>query len=178
MDNKILKREPRFQGYAFDVSKMTVRMPNGRKKDYDLVEHGNSVTIVPVSDDGQLYFVTQYRIGSDSKLLELPAGVLDPNETPLDAAYRELQEEIGKAPGDLQELGGFFLAPGYANEYMLVYLGQNLSDSVLDPDDDEFLDIVKMPIADVYQKAVDGEIHDGKTLAALLLAQPYLIMKD
>jgi ADP-ribose pyrophosphatase len=61
---------------------------------------------------------------------------------------------------------------------MLVYLGQNLSDSVLDPDDDEFLDIVKMPIADVYQKAVDGEIHDGKTLAALLLAQPYLIMKD
>jgi ADP-ribose pyrophosphatase len=107
-------------------------------------------------------------------LLELPAGVLDGDEAPKVAANRELQEEIGKAAGELHELGGFYLAPGYTDEYMFVFLAKDLSDSALDPDEDEFLEIVKIPISEVYQKAKAGKIHDGKTLASLLLAKPYL----
>jgi ADP-ribose pyrophosphatase len=175
MDNQIIKKEYHYHGHAFDVSKVYVKLPDGRERGYDLVEHGDSVTIVPVSADGLLYFVTQHRIGAGQELLELPAGVLDKNEKPIVAANRELQEEIGKAAGELQELGGFYLAPGYTNEYMLVYLAKDLFESPLDPDDDEFLQIVTMPVVEAYQKAYSGEISDGKTLASLLLAKPFLV---
>jgi ADP-ribose pyrophosphatase len=175
MDNQIIKKEYHYHGHAFDVSKVYVKLPDGRERGYDLVEHGDSVTIVPVSADGLLYFVTQHRIGAGQELLELPAGVLDKNEKPIVAANRELQEEIGKAAGELQELGGFYLAPGYTNEYMLVYLAKDLLESHLDPDDDEFLQIVTMPVVEAYQKAYSGEISDGKTLASLLLAKPFLV---
>jgi ADP-ribose pyrophosphatase len=175
MDNQIIKKEYHYHGHAFDVSKVYVKLPDGRERGYDLVEHGDSVTIVPVSSDGLLYFVTQHRIGAGQELLELPAGVLDKNEKPIVAANRELQEEIGKAAGELQELGGFYLAPGYTNEYMLVYLAKDLFESPLDPDDDEFLQIVTMPVVEAYQKAYSGEISDGKTLASLLLAKPFLV---
>jgi len=175
MDNHILNREYHYRGHAFDVSKVYVKLPDGHERGYDLVEHGDSVTIVPVSANGLLYFVTQHRIGAGQKLLELPAGVLDENEKPVLAANRELQEEIGKAAGKLQKLGGFFLAPGYTDEYMVVFLAKDLFDSPLEPDDDEFLEIVTIPVAEAYQKAYSGEISDGKTLAALLLAKPFLI---
>ena len=171
---QVLRKENQYNGRVFDVAKVYVKLPDERERAYDLVEHGDSVTIIPVTEDGQLYFVAQHRIGSGGTLLELPAGVLDGDEEPHSAATRELQEEIGKAPGELIELGGFYLAPGYTDEYMVVFLAKNLADSPLDPDEDEFLEIIKMPISEVYQKAIAGEIHDGKTLASLLLAQPYL----
>ena len=174
MKHQFIRKENKYKGHVFDVAKVYIELPDGRKRAYDLVEHGDSVTIVPVTDDGHLYLVAQHRIGAGQHLLELPAGVLDGNESPRDAANRELQEEIGKAAGELQKLGGFYLAPGYTDEYMVVFLARDLSNSALDPDDDEFLEIVKIPIADVYKKAVAGEIQDGKTLASLMLAQPYL----
>ncbi len=172
--NEILGKEIQYKGHVFEVAKVYVKLPDGHKRGYDLVEHGNSVTIVPVSGDGQLYFVSQHRVGAEQILLELPAGVLDESEAPDSAANRELQEEIGKAAGDLLELGGFYLAPGYSDEYMHVFLAKNLIDSYLKPDDDEFLDVVKLPIKEAYQRAISGDIRDGKTLAALLLAQSYL----
>jgi ADP-ribose pyrophosphatase len=175
MDNRIIKKEYSYRGHVFDVSKVHVKLPDGRERGYDLVEHSDSVTIVPVSADGHLYFVAQHRIGAGQELLELPAGVLDNDEQPIKAANRELQEEIGKAAGELQELGGFYLAPGYSDEFMLVYLATGLYESPLDPDEDEFLQIVTMPVEEAYQKAYSGEISDGKTLASLLLAKPFLI---
>jgi ADP-ribose pyrophosphatase len=175
MAYQVLRKENKYKGHVFDIVKVHVTLPDGRERAYDLVEHGDSVSIVPVTEDGQIYFVIQHRIGADQVLLELPAGVVDGDESPLNAASRELQEEIGKAAGELTALGGFYLAPGYTDEYMLVFLAKNLSDSPLEPDEDEFLEIVTLPIPEVYQKAVSGEIHDGKTLAALLLARPYLM---
>jgi len=174
MEHQFIRKENKYKGHVFDVSKVYVKLPDGRERAYDLVEHGNSVTIVPVTEDGQLYFVAQHRIGSGDTLLELPAGVLDGDEEPRSAASRELQEEIGKAPGELIEISGFYLAPGYTDEYMVVFLAKNLSDSSLDPDEDEFLEIIKLPITEVYKKAAAGEIQDGKTLASLLLARPFL----
>jgi ADP-ribose pyrophosphatase len=166
-----ISREKRYQGHAFDVAKVHVRLPNGRERDYDLVEHGNSVTILPLDDDGNIIFVTQHRIGAEGELLELPAGVLDPNENPLDCARREIREETGMAAEHFQKLGGFFLAPGYTDEYMTVFLATGLYKAPLDPDDDEFIKINSLPAADVYHLALEGKIHDSKTLAALLLAQ-------
>lgn len=174
MAYQVVRKENKYKGHVFDVAKVYITLLDGRERAYDLVEHGDSVSIVPVTEDGQIYFVTQHRIGAEQALLELPAGVLDDGEEPRNAASRELQEEIGKAPGELIELGGFYLAPGYTDEYMVVFLAKDLFDSPLDPDEDEFLEIVKLSIADVYEKAFAGEIIDGKTLAALMLAQPYM----
>ena len=169
-----LGRETKFQGHAFDVSVVHFRLPNGRERQYDLVEHGDSISILPVDEKGQIYFVSQHRIGASSTLLELPAGVLDADEMPLEAAQRELREEIGMAASVIKELGGFFLAPGYTDEYMTVFLALDLYHAPLVPDEDEFLNVVIMPAANAYQKAFSGEIQDGKSLAAMLLAMPFL----
>lgn len=175
MKIKKLYSEKQYRGRVFDVAKVHVRLPDGKQQYFDLVEHGDSVTILAVDGEGNVYFVTQHRIGTDSTLLELPAGVLDEGEDPLTSAKREIREEIGLAANNFRELGSFYLAPGYTDEYMTVYLATELYESPLDPDDDEFLDVLIMPISEVYRKALAGEFKDGKTLAALLLAQPYLM---
>lgn len=174
MPFKILNREKQYRGHVFDVAKLQIQLPDGRTRDFDLVEHGDSVTILPVDAEGNIYFVNQHRIGSEGELLELPAGVLDDGEEPLTSAKREIREEIGLAAKKFRELGSFYLAPGYTDEYMTVYLATELYESPLDPDDDEFLDVVILPTKEVYRMALAGEFKDGKTLAALMLAQPHL----
>ncbi len=175
MEFETLNSDKHYQGHAFDVVRVHVRLPDGRERDYDLVEHPDSVTVIPVDGDGNIYFVTQHRVGAGDILLELPAGVLEEGEQPLICAKREVREEIGMAAQTFQELGGFYLAPGYDNEYMTAFLARGLYDSPLDPDADEFLNVSRMPVMEVYRKAEAGEFRDGKTLAALLLARPYLM---
>ena len=174
MAYNILNHEKQYRGHAFDVAKVHISLPDGRERYYDLVEHGNSVTVVPVDAQENIYFVSQHRIGSGDTLLELPAGVLDEGETPLQCAKREIREEIGMAAGDLKQLGSFYLAPGYTDEFMTVFLATGLYEAPLPPDEDEFLTIEVISISETYQKAYAGKLHDGKTLAALLLAKPFL----
>ncbi|MFW5714014.1 MAG: NUDIX hydrolase [Brevefilum sp.] len=169
-----ISREKHYRGHVFDVAKVNVRLPDGRERDYDLVEHGDSVTILPVDKDGNILFVSQHRLGSGRILLELPAGVLDPEESPLTSAQRELREETGKDASEFKELGGFYLTPGYTDEYMTVFLATGLYDAPLETDEDEFLKIKSLSITEAYQKALNGELEDGKSLAALFLAQPFL----
>ena len=169
-----LKREKQYQGRVFDVSSVQIRFPDGREKTYDLVEHGDSVTILPVDDEGNIYFVSQHRLGAAGTLLELPAGVLDPGESPLTSARRELREETGMDAREFTKLGGFYLAPGYSDEYMTVFLAVGLFDAPLDGDEDEMINLQLIPIKKAYQKAREGHIQDGKTLAALILGGPFL----
>lgn len=173
-----LNRIKQYSAHVFDVAKIHVRLPDGRERFYDLVEHGNSVTILPIDSQGNIYFVTQHRVGSGSDLLELPAGVLNTGEEPAISAQRELREEIGMDAQNIQLLGGFYLAPGYTDEYMYVFLASGLFDSPLDADEDEFLNISKIPVSEVYRKAYDDFFQDGKTLAALLLAKPIIDKLD
>lgn len=174
MNYQELYREKLYSGPIFDLAKVRMRLPSGRERDYDLVEHGNSVTIVPVDASGQVYFVDQHRVGSNSMLLELPAGMLDAGEDPLEGARREIREEIGMDAEQIIPLGGFYLAAGYSDEYLFAYLAKGLFASPLDPDEDEFINLVTMPAEAALEKAFAGEFHDGKTLAALFLAMPYI----
>jgi ADP-ribose pyrophosphatase len=174
MSYKILQNKKQFQGHAFDVAEVTVELPNGKVRDYDLIEHGNSVTILPIDEQGRIYFVVQNRIGSGNELRELPAGVMEEGETPLECAEREIREETGKAAKNMQRLGGFYLAPGYTDEFMTVFLATGLYDSPLDPDADEFLNVVTLSIEETYHEVFAGDFNDGKTLATLLLAEPFL----
>jgi ADP-ribose pyrophosphatase len=178
MTHQTLHREKQYTGPVFDIAKVFVRLPDGRERSYDLVEHGDSVTIVPVDANGQIYFVTQHRVGSEGLLLELPAGVLEEGEDPLVSARREIREEIGMDADQIIHLGGFFLAAGYSDEYMNIFLATGLYPSPLEPDEDEFLNMVTMSVETVYQTALAGEFQDCKTLAALLLAMPYIKNKS
>ena len=175
MTHKILSRETVYKTHAFEIEKLHVRLPDGRMRDYDLVSHNDSVTIIPLDNEGNIWFVSQFRMGCERKLLELPAGVMHDNEQPELCAAREVREETGMAAGRLTYLGSAYLAPGYSSENNHIFLAENLSESPLEMDDDEFLDIKKIPAAKTYEMAERGEIQDSKSLAALLLARKHVL---
>ena len=178
MEPAILSRKTLMQLRPFDVERVHFRLPDGRERDYDLVQHVDAVTILPVDALGQVHLVRQYRIGAEQEMLELPAGVMDPGEEPKVTARRELREDIGKDCGELIGLGGFFMAAGYSSEYMHVFLALDLDDSPLEQDDDEFLTTVLVPISELLEMAQDGRLEDGKSLSTLLLARKELESRD
>ena len=170
MDYEIQNRDVAYQGRAFEVERLTVRLPDGVTKVFDLVQHSPSITVIPVTNDGQILFVRQYRMGAEEMLLELPAGVLEKDEDPQEGARRELREETGMDAGELKLLGSAYLAPGYSSELMYFFLGRQLSPAPLAQDEDEFIQLESLSIEDSLRLARSGEFHDSKTLAALFLA--------
>lgn len=176
---ELIQSESKYQGKAFSIRKDQVRWPNGNISNLDIVEHSGAVTILPLDDQNQVWFVRQYRHAIKTELLELPAGTLEVGEPPSACASRELQEEIGMGAEKIQEIGQFFLAPGYSTEFMHVFLATGLYESVLPADDDEFLSIERIPLQEVLQMAKNSQIYDAKTLAVLFLAAPMLgILQD
>jgi len=174
MSFKTIKSETTYQGRAFNVRRDQVRLPNGNLAEFDIVEHTGAVTIFPVDDQGQVWFVRQYRYAARQELLELPAGTVENGEAPDVCAQREVREEIGMAARQLQKVGEFFLAPGYSTEYMYVYLASDLHPAPLQADPDEFLSIVRIPVSEAYKMAEDGQIRDCKTLTTLFLVRPFI----
>lgn len=170
----ILDRDQIFQGHAFNLEKVHLRLPDGRERYYDLVDHVDAVTILPVDDDGMVSFVRQFRVGAEKELLELPAGVMDQGEDPLTTARRELREETGSDAANLERLGGFYMAAGYSSEYMHVFLATGLSDAPLSQDEDEFLSLEKIDLREVFDLIRTGKIEDGKTISTFFYAMPFL----
>jgi ADP-ribose pyrophosphatase len=170
---ELLKSETMYHGRAFDVLRDQVRLPDGNVINLDIVEHVGSVAIVPVDQDGRVWFVRQYRHAARQAMLELPAGTLEANEPPEAGAHRELREEIGMAAGKLELLGDFYLAPGYSTERMYIYLATHLTPAPLPGDDDEFLSVETFSASQVIEMVAHGKFKDAKSLAALALARPY-----
>jgi ADP-ribose pyrophosphatase len=162
------------KGRAFSIRRDHLKTPDGGETKLEIIEHGGSVVIIPVDENGNVLLVRQYRHATGKDLLELPAGTLDEGEDSEICAAREIREETGMAAGVLTKLGEFYLAPGYSDEFMIVYLATELSDSPLDADDDEFLSVEAVPIAEAIRMAESGELPDAKSLAALFLAKPSL----
>jgi ADP-ribose pyrophosphatase len=174
MNYQVVHEDSIYQGPIFDLVRVRLRLPDNNEHSYDLVKHHGAVTILPVDSQGNIWFVRQFRVGAEQELLELPAGLLEENEEPEACAAREVREEIGMAARRLQKLGEFFMVPGYSTEKMIAYLATDLYDSVLPADADEFLERVSIPPGEVTRMINSGQIQDGKTLATLLLAQPFL----
>lgn len=174
MSFELLKSEVVYPGRAFTIRRDTMRLPDGHENRFDIVEHVGSVVIIPLDEQGNLLFVRQYRPAAGKELLELPAGTLDAGEAPEACALREVREEAGMAAGQLEALGGFYLAPGYSTEYMHVYLATELRPDPLEADADEFLTVEPITVGAALKMARSGEILDAKSLAALLLAQSHL----
>jgi len=174
MSIEVINRNTIYHGRAFNVRRDEVRMQNQNTVYLDIIEHVGAVTILPLDIDGRILFIRQYRHATGKELLELPAGTLDPAELPENCALREIREETGYAAGKLIKIGEFFLAPGYSTEYMHVYLASDLRPDPLPGDEDEFISLEPIPIKQAYDMALNGELQDGKSLAALLLAQPMI----
>jgi ADP-ribose pyrophosphatase len=175
MDFKIIDRKQFYQGKIFNLQKVQVRLPDGREPTYELIDHPGAVAMIARDGQGNILFVRQFRAGVGGELLEIPAGTLHEGEEPLLCAERELREEIGMAARDLKKLGQFYLAPGYSSELLHIFLAADLYPSPLAKDADEYMQVVPISIEKVYMMIRQGEFHDGKTLAAFLLAQPYLL---
>ncbi|MBI5840915.1 MAG: NUDIX hydrolase [Chloroflexi bacterium] len=174
MPFELIKSEPLFKGRAFAIRRDTMKTPDGRETKFDIVEHGGSVIIIPIDGQGNLLFVRQYRHAAGMDLLELPAGTRDGDEPHLECAAREIREETGMEAGTLSKVGEFYLAPGYSTEFMAVFLATDLKHNPLDADDDEFLQVEKIPVKKALAMAEQGDVPDAKSLAALLLARPHL----
>ena len=174
MPFELLKSEVLMKGRVFAIRRDYLKTPDGRETKLEIIEHGGSVVIIPVDENGNVLLVRQYRHATGGDLLELPAGTLDEDEDPEVCAAREIREETGMAAASLKKLGEFYLAPGYSDEFMIVYLATELSDSPLDADDDEFLSLEAVPIAEAIRMAQSGQIPDAKSLAALFLARSSL----
>lgn len=175
MQIKTLRSEVIHRGRAFSVRQDEIQLPNGVVARLDIVEHTGAVTILPVDEAGMIWFIRQYRHAAGEVILELPAGTLEAGEDPLVCAHREVREEIGMAAGKMVRLGDLYMAPGYTTEYLYVYLASELSVNPLPGDDDELIQVERIPVARAYVMAEAGEIHDAKTLATMLLARAHLV---
>jgi ADP-ribose pyrophosphatase len=160
----------RFWSTTFLLRQDEVELKPGRITTLNIIVHPNAVTILPVDAHGNVIFVRQYRHPARETLLELPAGTLNGNEDPAEAAQRELQEETGMKAEHLEEIATFYLAPGYSTELMHLYLATGLTASALPQDDDEVIELAPIPSGEVLARVAAGEVRDAKSLVGVLLA--------
>jgi len=168
---KILNSQKVFDGRVFKVTVDTIS-EGELTYQREVVHHHGSAVIIPVFEDSTVVLVRQYRHPAVRYLLEAPAGTLADGERPEVGAARELQEELGLVAERLDKLSEFFVSPGFLEEKMWVYLATGLTEGKQLLDDDEILEIVRLPIADALEMITSGEIQDAKTIIGLILAAP------
>jgi len=168
---KIVNSQKVFDGRVVKVTVDTVS-EGDLTYQREVVHHPGSAVIVPVHDDGTVSLVRQYRHPTVRYLLEVPAGTLSDGERPEAGAARELEEELGLVAEHLEKLAEFFVSPGFLEEKMWVYLATGLSQGKAQPDEDEVLDIIRLPMEDALEMISSGEIQDAKTIIGLILSAP------
>ncbi len=163
-----LTQEAIYKGRIITLRVDKARLPNGSEATREVVEHPGGVCVAALTDDDCLLFVRQFRYPYGEVLLELPAGKLDRGEDPLEAGKRELAEETGASATDYESLGKLYPSPGYCGEIIHLYMARNLSFGAMHPDEDEFLEVEKIPLEEAVRMVVDNQIPDAKTQAAVL----------
>jgi len=169
MRETIVHTEEIYDGRVVNLLIHEVRLPDGKPARREVVRHPGAVAMVALDEEQNVLLVRQYRIAADRMMLEIPAGTLEPNEPPDICAVRELREETGYKPARLQSLGGVYVAPGYTSEFIHLYLATDLEESALQADDDESIEVKRLPLGEALRMVEQGEIVDGKTVVALLL---------
>lgn len=172
-DVEVLEIRSIHRGKVLDLSVDRVRLPNGEEADLELVHHRGAAAVLPLLPDGRVLLVRQFRYPTGGWLLEVPAGKLDPEEEPEPCARRELEEETGwrlAAGGELVPLGWIWTSPGFTDEKIWLYLARGLEEGVQDREVHEVLELEALALDEAVEKARRGEIHDAKTVCALLRA--------
>ncbi|MBQ2378651.1 MAG: NUDIX hydrolase [Clostridia bacterium] len=158
-----------FDGKVLHLYKDMINLPDGKESMREYCKHNGAVAVVPLTNDGCVVCVRQYRYALDRVTLEIPAGKFDfVGEDHREAALRELREETGYTPGKLTDIGPLATSPALLTEIIYMYLAEDMIEGATDPDPDEFLEIVKIPLAEMVDMILRGEIQDAKTQAAVL----------
>ncbi|MBQ7040054.1 MAG: NUDIX hydrolase [Clostridia bacterium] len=169
-----IESEIKYSGKVLSLREDTVELPNKAVAKREVVEHNGAVGVVPITDENEIILVKQFRAGVQKITLELPAGKLELGEDPLDCGIRELEEETGYKAKSFKHLTSFATSPAILEEVIHVYLATDLYEGEINPDEDEFVEIIKMPVDEIKKLIISGEIDDGKTIIGVLLATEYL----
>lgn len=161
-----------YDGVVLHAVRDEILLPDGKPGVREVVRHPGAVAVVPLTEAGEVVCVRQYRYPNDGMLLEIPAGKLEPGERTREggleaAARRELREETGAVVGKLTYIGPFYSSPAILDEVIFCYLAEDLTFGETDPDEDEFIDVVRVPLVELCRAAAEGLIPDGKTQAAV-----------
>ena len=159
-----------YDGRILNVRVDEAILPNGKTVTREVIEHHGACGIVAFDEEGKLLMVRQYRYPMACELLELPAGKIDPGETPDACAARELEEETGLRAGKMEKLTHVVTTPGFCTEQIGLYLATELSQHEDHPDPDEFLHVEKMPLSEAVSRVMSGELCDAKTALGRLMA--------
>ncbi|GAB1538321.1 NUDIX hydrolase [Scytonema sp. NUACC21] len=173
---QLLKQRLYYKGRKFDFEVNRLRLPNKSEGDWECIRHPGGALVVPVTPEGKLLLVRQYRFAAQGRVFEFPAGTIEHGEDPLDTIQREIQEETGFRAHKWQKLGEFFLAPGYSNEIIHAFLAQDLEKLDEQPqlDEDEDMETVFFTPEELEKYILDGEQVDAKTISSFFLARPFL----
>jgi ADP-ribose pyrophosphatase len=165
---KKLSSDILFEGKIIRVRRDTVLLPNGDTSFREVVDHNGGVCVAPLTEDGKLIFVKQFRYPYEEIVTELPAGKLEKGEDPCAAGLRELSEETGYTAEHLKMMGILYPTPGYCGEKIYLYLAENMKKGEQRLDEDEFLSIEEIPLSDAVNMVMNGEITDSKTQVLVL----------
>jgi ADP-ribose pyrophosphatase len=167
---RIVGRETVAQGRIVRFEKVTAELPDGKLAVRDVVRHPGGAAIVALDGEGYVYLVRQYRTPFDGVTLEIPAGKLEPGEDPQVCAERELAEEVGFTAGRVRMAMALYSTPGFCDEVIHIFLAEGLKEAEAKPDDDEFLNVVMLPLDAAVEMVRTGELRDAKSVAGVLYA--------
>ncbi|SEH21050.1 MULTISPECIES: NUDIX domain-containing protein [unclassified Selenomonas] len=160
-----------FDGNLLHVRRDTVKLPNGKTATREWIKHPGASSVIPMLEDGSVILVKQYRYPVGKITLEVPAGKLDaPDEDPLVCAERELSEETGYTADKIEKLTTIATTVGFSNEYIHLYIATGLHSGKQHTDDDEFINVVKVPLQEAVAMVNDGRIIDAKSVVSILMA--------
>lgn len=159
-----------YKGNIIDVSKMWVKLPNGKTATRDIVRHPGAAAVIPLNADNEIYLVKQYRKTIDKVTIEIPAGKLDNGEDPLECAKRELKEETGLEYTEIKHVLNMHTSAGFSDEILYIYLATGLTEGETCADEDEFISNIKLPVNTLVEMITSGEITDSKTIVGILIA--------
>lgn len=156
-----------FNGH-FRVRQDSITRPDGTKKTRDIVEYPDAIAVIAIDENGDIILERQYRHAAGRELIEVPAGGIDPGETPEAAVLREMREETGYLPCKIERLTSFYSAPGYSTEVLHLFLATDLTPDRLIAEDSDEITLVRVTPAEALRMVSDGSIRDGKSIAGLL----------
>lgn len=166
-----------FEGRVIKVQVDEVTLPNGKKATRELVKHPGAVAIIPITREGKIVMVEQYRKPLERSIIEIPAGKLEPGEKPAFTATRELEEETGYGAVHLEKIRSFATSPGFADEVIHLFVARDLY-KIAQPaslDEDEFVEIVEVSIEEAERLVEEERIFDAKTILAIMWAKNNLL---
>lgn len=168
LEEKKISGETVYEGSFLTLHKDEIELPDGKKAVREYIRHPGASCIVPLTDEGNVIMVRQYRYPLGKVMLEIPAGKLDKGEEPLACAKRELSEETGAVAQEMIYLGALAVTPAYTDEIIHMYLAKGITFGKTNPDDDEFVEVEIIPLEKAVDMVLHNEIIDAKTQTAIL----------